>query len=115
MTIEQNNSNEVDGGSSVEGNPQIFERNLSTEVVAESGQTIVLGGLISENSSDGESGVPILRDIPLLGGLFSSKNQNTTKTELVIMVTPRVLDSNDEWRDIKLKLNEGMEFIEVNR
>lgn len=115
MSIQQRNSNQVDGGSEVEGNPQIFERNLSTEVVAESGQTIVLGGLISENNSNSKSGIPGLRSLPVVGYLFGTISKSNVKTELVIMVTPRVINRNDEWNDIKLRLNEGLQFIEVTR
>ena len=52
MEIDQEISNTVEGGSEVEGTPAIFERSLSTEVVARSGETILLGGLISENNSE---------------------------------------------------------------
>ncbi|MEH8021203.1 secretin N-terminal domain-containing protein [Rheinheimera metallidurans] len=114
MSIEQSNSNQVDGGASLEGNPQIFERSIKTEVVAESGQTIVLGGLISENRSNNQDGLPALHRLPILGALFGTKSRNNTKTELVIMVTPRVIQRSDEWDDIKRKLNSGMEFIGLN-
>lgn len=114
MSIEQSNSNQVDGGASLEGNPQIFERSIKTEVVAESGQTIVLGGLISENNSDNTDGLPWLHRLPVLGALFGTTSKNNTKTELVIMVTPRVINRSDEWDEIKRKLSEGMEFINLN-
>lgn len=87
MTISQSNSNQVDGGTEVEGNPQIFERSIETEVVAESGQTVILGGLISENSTDNQVGLPWLSQLPLIGALFGTTVQSTTRTELVIMVT----------------------------
>ncbi|QYJ74049.1 secretin N-terminal domain-containing protein [Shewanella sp. FJAT-52076] len=113
MTIDQSNSNQVDGGAEVEGNPQIFERSLSTEVVAQSGRTVVLGGLVSENNSDNESGTPVLKDIPLLGGLFSTTTKNKVKTELVIMVTPKVISRTDEWDEIKQKFDSGLEYIKM--
>lgn len=113
MTIEQNTSNQVDGGAELEGNPQIFERSLSTEVVAESGQTIVLGGLISENNSDNKTGLPGLHNVPVLGLLFGSVSNSNTRTELVIMVTPRVIQRTDEWEEIKNKLNQGYELINL--
>lgn len=113
MTIQQSNSNQVDGGTSVEGNPQIFERSLSTEVVAESGQTIVLGGLISENSSDTEQGLPGISKIPVLGKLFGTTTTSTAKTELVIMVTPRVVSQSEQWQDIRDKLTDALEFLEL--
>ncbi|WP_052748933.1 secretin N-terminal domain-containing protein [Arsukibacterium ikkense] len=111
MSITQSNSNEVPGGSSVEGNPQVFERSIQTEVVAESGQTIVLGGLISENRTSNSDGLPGLHRIPFLGALFGTKARESTKTELVIMVTPRVINRSDEWDDIKRQLTGALEFL----
>lgn len=113
MTIDQTNSNTVDGGSEVEGNPQIFERSLSTEVVAESGQTVIMGGLISENNNDNSSGLPGLRSLPFIGPLFGTTTNSKIKTELVIMVTPKVISRSDEWDDIKAKLKQGLEYIEL--
>lgn len=114
MSIEQSNSNQVRGGASLEGNPRIFKRSIQTEVVAESGQTIVLGGLISEDKNNSEDGLPGLHRIPVLGALFGTKQRENSKTELVIMLTPRVINRSDEWDEIKRKLNDGMEFININ-
>jgi general secretion pathway protein D len=114
MSIEQSNSNQISGGASLEGNPRIFKRSIQTDVVAESGQTIVLGGLISENRSNGNDGLPGLRRIPILGALFGTDSRDNSKTELVIMVTPRVINRSDEWEEIKRKLNDGLQFIDIN-
>ncbi|MFC4656850.1 type II secretion system protein GspD [Rheinheimera marina] len=114
MSIDQSNSNQVAGGATLEGNPQIFERSLKTEVVAESGQTIVLGGLISENKSNNDDGVPFLHRIPVLGALFGTKNRTNNKTELVILVTPKVIERPTEWLEIRQKLNEGLQFINLD-
>ncbi|MGI2113422.1 type II secretion system protein GspD [Shewanella frigidimarina] len=111
MTITQSNSNQVDGGADVEGNPQIFERSIDTEVVAESGQTVILGGLISENSNDNKSGLPWLSRIPVLGNLFGTTTESKVKTELVIMVTPKVIQSSDEWDAVKEQFTKGLQFI----
>lgn len=113
MTISQSNSNQVDGGAEVEGNPQIFERSIDTEVVAESGQTVILGGLISENATDNQVGLPWLSKLPLIGALFGTTTQNTVRTELVIMVTPKVITRSDEWDDIKSNLTQGLKFLEL--
>lgn len=113
MTIKQNNDTSAEGGSEVEGNPKIFKRALSTEVVAESGQTIILGGLISEDKSDTESGVPILSKLPLIGRLFGSLTQTVKKKELVMMVTPRVVNRSDEWEALKSQFGDGLEFIQL--
>lgn len=113
MSIEQSNSNQVDGGTVVEGNPQIFERSIKTEVVAESGQTVVLGGLISESNTDNDSGLPGLHKLPVIGALFGVKTERTTKTELVVMVTPRIIARTDEWDGIKQQLQQGLEHLQL--
>jgi general secretion pathway protein D len=113
MEILQKTSNQASAGSSVEGAPIIFERTIQTEVVAESGQTIILGGLMSENITINDTSVPGFSSIPLLGKLFDSKEDTTIKTELVVMVTPRVIESNDEWQDIKQRLALELNSIEL--
>lgn len=102
MEIDQEISNVLttDGG----GAPSIFERAMQTEVVANSGQTVILGGLISENNTDSDNKVPGFGDLPILGNLFKSKSDKKEKTELVIMVTPKIVESDTQWQDIKSAL-----------
>jgi general secretion pathway protein D len=113
MEITQSISNVVEGGSEVEGTPAIFERTLSTEVVARSGETILLGGLISEVINETVAKVPGLGDIPWLGGLFRSTTQSTERTELVIMITPRVLDETTQWEGILNRLDSALRYLSL--
>nr|WP_246283129.1 secretin N-terminal domain-containing protein [Marinifaba aquimaris] len=113
MEISQKISNQAPGDDSVAGSPIIFERNISTEVVADSGQTIILGGLIAEDRTVSDTGVPGLSEIPLLGGLFESSSDVNTKTELIILVTPKVVEESAEWQHIKQELYQGLSQIEV--
>ncbi|WP_369621772.1 secretin N-terminal domain-containing protein [Pseudoalteromonas distincta] len=101
MEIDQKVSNEASGSTSSGGNPSIFERTIKTEVVAQSGQTIILGGLISENKSNSNSKVPLFGDLPLIGALFRADTESNDRTELVVLVTPRVIESANEWDKIK--------------
>ncbi|MBC7421746.1 MAG: type IV pilus secretin PilQ [Bdellovibrio sp.] len=66
-------------------------RNAKTKVIVKSGQTAVIGGIFETTTIDGTSGVPGLRDIPILGYLFKGQVQQKDKNELVIFVTPRIL------------------------
>jgi general secretion pathway protein D len=91
----------------------VFERSINTEVIAQSGQTIILGGLISNNSSQKESKVPFLGDLPLIGALFRAQTQSGDKTELVIFVTPKVIESSAEWQDISNKFQQGLMQMEL--
>ncbi|MBE1302109.1 MAG: hypothetical protein GJ680_19655 [Alteromonadaceae bacterium] len=113
MNIAQEISNVVEGtgGSPT---PSIFSRALSTEAVVESGRTVILGGLISENSSQGETKVPLLGDLPLIGGAFRGQNDTVEKTELVMIVTPRVIKSSDEWDKLISGFSESLEGINLS-
>ncbi len=74
----------------------ISKREAVTSLVAQSGQTIVIGGLISEDASNSRSGLPILSDIPILGYLFGNTTKSTVKKELIILLTPYVIRSQFE-------------------
>ncbi|MFK8012158.1 MAG: type II secretion system protein GspD, partial [Marinicellaceae bacterium] len=74
-------------------NVPIDNRDLTTEVAIQSGQTIVMGGLISENNSKGYAGVPVLGKVPLLGKLFSQRTKNSDRTELIVLLTPTVIEN----------------------
>lgn len=111
MEIKQKISNQVEAGSTSSVNPSVFERTIDTEVVAESGQTIILGGLISDNRTRKASKVPFLGDIPILGALFRADTQGGDKTELVILVTPKVIHSGAEWAAIKDKFSQSLENL----
>lgn len=90
------------------GNVSIAQRTINSSVVVQSGQTIVLGGLILENTSEGRSGVPILKNIPLLGGLFSTTSQDVFRTELIVTMTPRVVDNQRDIRQVTEEMRRRM-------
>ena len=113
MEIDQDISNTVEGGSEVEGTPAIFERSLSTEVVARSGETVLLGGLIAENVNETTAKVPGLGDIPWFGRLFRSDTETTERTELVILITPRVLDETTRWDRILDRLDTELRYLNL--
>lgn len=75
--------------------PIIDRRKLTSEFLVANRQTIVLGGLMQDRRSDSENGVPILKDIPILGRLFRRDVDSTEKRELLVFVTPRVVDPNE--------------------
>ncbi len=92
MEIEQEDSTP---GEPAEGstNAPISTRNITSEIAVQSGQTIILGGLIKESNDRNSSGLPFLSRIPVLGGLFGSQKRSTDRTELLVMITPRVIAS----------------------
>ena len=91
--------------------PTILNRSLNTEVVVGDGQTIVLGGLISDEGAEGESGVPFLKDIPLLGYFFKSQTRSTDRTELIIMITPRIIRNAWQIDEMREAIFEGLELL----
>ena len=95
MDINQEVSNALNTGTSTsqQNSPTISKRSTKTVVTVQSGETMVLGGLIAENSSAGSSGLPFLSSIPILGGLFGTQSRSNTKTELIVLITPRVANN----------------------
>lgn len=85
-----------------------LERTVSSRVAIRSGESVVLGGLIRDNETQGKSGVPILKDIPGIGALFSTTTQNSTRTELLIFITPRVMESEQDLRDLNREMRSRM-------
>ena len=82
--------------------PDTKQKKISTVVTVNDGDTVILGGLISQNKSKDENGVPLLRDLPLIGGLFESEKDILKTTELVFVVTPHLIDgSNNLATDLK--------------
>jgi general secretion pathway protein D len=112
MEVSMSISNSVPSSSGASGNPDIFSREISTEVVAESGNTVLLGGLISESFSTGGDGVPGLSRIPLLGSLFKADSDSTDRTELIMLVTPKVLDNAQRWNSVKEDFKQSLQFMD---
>ena len=95
----------------VNGNPTISQRELSTQVAVQSGQTVLLGGLIQQDEGDTNTGVPGLNRIPVLGRLFGQTSRNHNRTELIVLITPRVIASSDDARDITNEYQQKFESL----
>jgi len=104
MTVSQEVSDIAGAGSglNVPGivSPSFTTRETETTVVVQSGETIVIGGIIQENKSTDLSGVPYLMDIPVLGQLFRNKSDQKRRTELIILITPYVVRDRQEARSV---------------
>jgi general secretion pathway protein D len=72
------------------------KRNVESNVIVEDGQIIVLGGLIGDTYTDGSSKIPLLGDLPLIGGLFRYDNKSRVRTNLMIFIRPSVLRNNED-------------------
>jgi general secretion pathway protein D len=93
LTVSQEVSEAQANKISTVQSPAIFTRSIQTSLSLNDGQTVLLGGLISENFSDGDNGVPVLKDIPLLGNLFKTQSRGRTRIELIVLLTPYIIDS----------------------
>lgn len=103
-----------DGSVSDDGIPSKTTTQLSTRMLVPDGQTVFLGGLIKRNVNESREGVPVLGDIPAVGLLFSNRSQNVTATEIVVLITPRIIDyRSDEWNRRKVeaaaRIEKGLE------
>jgi general secretion pathway protein D len=81
--------------------PLILTRSFNTTLSLDDGETVLLGGLISENYSTGDIGIPVLKDIPLLGNLFKSSSKGLNKTELIVLLTPYIIDGPETSRAVR--------------
>lgn len=103
---------EVKPGGSDLGGPSTRRRNLKTVVVVPDQQTVVLGGLVRDSESQSVSKVPLLGDIPVLGYLFRSTETTIQKQNLLLMLTPYIIDSSADLDKIsKRKQAEHDEFV----
>jgi general secretion pathway protein D len=85
---------------------------VQTVVTVPSGETFALGGLIQNTKSSGSTGVPLLSKIPLLGGLFGVQTLNDVRNELVLVITPTVVNDNSEARAVTDELRRKLPSLE---
>ena len=108
MEVSQNISNVLDStvGSSTFADVVTSKRSIETTVLASSGETIVLGGLIQDNANDSENRVPVLGSIPVLGNLFKSRSKRQIKTNLMVFIRPTVIANKEQSSELtRAKLN----------
>ena len=92
MKITPSVSQVSDKTSIIGGAPGIDTRDADTNVIIKNGETVVIGGLIYDTQSDTVFKIPLLGDIPLLGWLFRKKSVVRSRMELLIFVTPRIME-----------------------
>ncbi|MHC4672681.1 MAG: secretin N-terminal domain-containing protein, partial [Planctomycetota bacterium] len=86
--------------------PTFTERSAETIVTVKDGETIIIGGLITSKENTNENKVPVVGDIPLLGNLFRSNVRSTTKTELLIILTPHVIRDVESARTVSVEMRD---------
>ncbi len=112
LQIQQSISNAVP--TAIEGaNPDIDDKSVSTSVMVPSGDTILMGGFIQDKGNRGTNGIPFVSTIPVLGGLFGNQTWSGDRTELVMLITPRIMTSVEETRSVVDELRQQMSKIET--
>jgi general secretion pathway protein D len=91
--------------------PTISQRLVDTSVTVTDGQTVALGGLITEQRTLSNSGIPVLTDIPVLGTLFGTKSNDKQRTELLVLLSPRVVHDAAEARSMTEELRSRLHTI----
>jgi general secretion pathway protein D len=98
MDIEQSVEDAQATKTSGIDSPSIQTREITSSVAVQSGETIVLGGLIKNDGADNKGGIPFLHELPVIGSLFGNTTKNKNKTELVVLITPRVVGTRQDAR-----------------
>jgi len=108
LDISQEVSDVAKTASSGIDSPTFSERKVRSHVVVQDGQTIGLAGLISDNVSRSNAGIPYLKDIPILGSLFGTQDNTRQRTELLILITPHVLQDQRDARSLTQDMREKL-------
>lgn len=96
LDVSQEVSSAAETRTGVSASPTISTRRIETKLSLRDGSTVLLGGLISRSTSDANTGIPYLKDIPGLGALFRTQSDSNDQTELLIMITPYVVSDDFE-------------------
>src|SRR6185312_1903988 len=106
MVINQNVTAPTATTTSNIDSPSFSQRNVSTQVTVEDGDTVAIGGIIEETNNETSSGIPYLHRIPWLGAAFGNKTASKTRTELIIFLTPRVIYDTTQMTDASDELKQ---------
>ena len=91
--------------------PTISQRKITSRINIQSGQTVVLGGLIQDSETRARDKVPVLGDVPVLGNLFRNNNNSVQRTELIVFLTPRIMRNAEDARDLSEELRARMRAV----
>jgi general secretion pathway protein D len=92
--------------------PPVVNRQMTSQLMVPSGSTMVIGGLIRDDRTSGTGGVPFLSRVPVLGALFGEQSWDNSRTELIIFLTPRVVENEENRRSIIQDLRHRMDNLE---
>jgi len=88
-----------------------LQRNIKSKIAVKSGETIVLGGLIRDNSTNSKQGVPGLYKLPVVGSLFGGRAKQGTRTELLVLITPTAIKNSKDMYKTGEELRSKMKLL----
>lgn len=95
------------------GQRSFNQREMASKVAVRTGETVILGGLIRDSDNSGKQGIPWLVDVPVFGHLFGTTTTGVKRTELLVMITPRVVQSDQQVRDLGSEMRQRMGSLRV--
>jgi len=101
-------------GADVGSTPSFNTRQVNTEVVLKDNQVLVMGGLMRTNTTNTTSGVPFLKDLPVVGKLFGTESTTLNKTELMIFITPHVISNNEDSQFVTRQFKKRLRGLRKN-
>jgi general secretion pathway protein D len=113
MEISQEVSDVASTNTSTLDSPTITQRKIDSTIAVQDNETIALGGLIKNSTTRGSSGLPYLSELPVVGGLFGTKNNKVERTELIVLITPHVIDNLQKARAVTEELRRKLPAIQT--
>jgi general secretion pathway protein D len=111
LDIVQEVSDPVQTTTSNLDTPTIQQRRIESSVAVQNGETVALGGLIRDSRTNGTSGIPFLSRIPVIGALFGAKTDNADRTELLVLITPRVVPNQEQAQRVTDELRQRLRHV----
>jgi general secretion pathway protein D len=111
MDLNQAVSDVVNTTTSTIDSPTIRQRRLTSTISVKTGESILLGGLIQQQSNRESSGIPVLSEIPGVGALFGRRNNAAGRTELIMLMTPHVIGNEDQARDVTARVEQQFQAV----
>ena len=113
LALSQEVSNVVDDVNASGNTPRFTKRKIDTEITLQEGKTLTIGGLIQDQRSKSDSGIPFLKDIPLFGSLFKNASHSKQRTELLLTITPYVVRGQDDADRVNQEADDLMEGVKA--
>ncbi|KAF1686629.1 hypothetical protein B1992_06885 [Pseudoxanthomonas broegbernensis] len=104
----------LDDGATA-NSPSIFNRSLNTSLTLRDGGSVVMAGLISDRTTNSDSGIPLLKDVPVLGSLFKNKSIKKNRTELVLIIVPYIVETDDRATELSQAVIERFDLLDLDQ